>query len=56
MSAISLVQVEGLTLAASGFDEPRVRDVDVGERLGYRAASDIRQVIRGTITIRGRAS
>jgi hypothetical protein len=47
VSDISVLAVEGWTLVAGvgGNSERRVRDVQLGERLGYKNPSDIRQVI-----------
>jgi len=47
MNALALTQVEGWTLATSGFDdgEPRVRDLELAEHLGYERPRGIRDLI-----------
>lgn len=54
MIAITTTVVDGWTLATNGFgdDEPRIRDIELAERLGYERPRTIRDLIESLI--RGR--
>jgi hypothetical protein len=45
MNALALVQIEGWTLARGGFEEPRVRDIEIADRLGYSHVKKLRELI-----------
>ena len=43
--SVDLITINGWSLDAQNSDEPRVRDIDLAERLGYERPRDIRKLI-----------
>lgn len=51
MNELDIVRIDGWPIAKAGFDDgvPRIRDVDLAERLGYGRPADIRELVRRLI-------